>query len=354
MGGIAVDAQKLKAFVVEVLEKAGVTSENAQIAAEVLVTADMRGTRTHGVRQLNRYVNQINRGGINTRADIQVTRSGPTWALVDGHAGLGVVTAYKAMKLAMAKASSDFVGVVSVRNSNHLGAAGYYANMCLARDMIGLVMTNADPTMSVPGSVGRVLGTNPLAYAFPAGRERSVTLDIATSTVSGVKIEQAAGEGKAVPEGWIVDRHGCPTTDPAALAAGGAHLPVGGYKGYGLALMVEILTGVLTASAVMDEIQSFARYPGEPSNVAHFFLAINIGAMVPVSEFKARLDTVVGKIRSSPRAQGVQHIYLPGELEAVEEEKAKTQGVRLDEATLLDLKLLAQDLKILHAHPWAQ
>lgn len=354
MADIAVDARGLMAFVIEVLEKVGIASEDAHIAAEVLVTTDMRGTRTHGVRQLSRYVNQINRGGINPKAEIQMTRSGPTWALVDGQAGLGVVTAYKSMKLAMAKASSDFVGVVTARNSNHLGATGYYANMCLEKDMIGLAMTNADPTMSVPGSAGRILGTNPLAYAFPGGEERSVTLDIATSTVSGVKIEQAAREGKTVPQGWIVDRHGCPTTNPAELAVGGAHLPVGGYKGYGLAVMVEILTGVLTASAVMDEIHSFAQHPEEPSNVAHFFLAMNIGTMVPVNAFKARLDTMVRKIRSSPRAEGVQHIYLPGEMEDVEEEKAKTQGVRLDEPTLSDLMLLARDLKIQRPHPWTQ
>jgi len=352
MGTNAVDAEKLKTFVVQVLEKAGIASEDAQLAAEVLVATDIRGTRTHGVRQLRRYVDQIKLGGINAKADIQVTRSGPTWAVVDGQSGLGMVTAYKAMKLAMAKASSDFVGIVTVRNSNHPGAIGYYANMCVQKDMIGLATTNADPTMSVPGSAGRVLGTNPLAYAFPAGRERSITLDIATSTVSGVKIEQAAREGRAVPEGWIVDRRGCPTTDPAALAAGGAHLPVGGHKGYGLALMVEILTGVLSGSAVMDEIHSFARSPEKPSNVSHFFLAMNIGVMVPISEFKGRLDTVAEKIRSLSK-EG-EHIYLPGEIEVLEEEKAKTQGVCLDESTLSDLRLLAQDFKVRCPYPWAQ
>jgi LDH2 family malate/lactate/ureidoglycolate dehydrogenase len=341
-----VSAPKLKAFVVEVLEKVGISSEDAQTTAEILVTTDMRGTRTHGVRLLKWYVDQIQRGGVNRNARMEIVRSGPTWALVDGQAALGEVTAYKSMKLAMAKAKGNFIGVVGVRNSNHFGAAGYYANMCLEQDVIGFAMTNADPSMSVPGAAARLFGTNPLAYAFPASQEKGLTFDVATSVVAGVKIHQAAREGRRIPEGWIIDRQGRPTTDPTDLEKGGAHLPVGGHKGYGLAFMIEVLTGAFTGSGVMDEVFSYVQYPDRSCNSGHFFMAIDVDTFIPVAEFKARLDAMAHKIRNSPKVEGVERIYVPGEIEAEEQEKGRVRGVLLDETTLSDLKQVADDLGI--------
>jgi len=342
----AVSAPKLRAFVIEVLEKVGISSEDARITAEVLVTTDMRGTRTHGVRLLKWYVNQIQRGGVNRNARMEIVRSGPTWALADGQAGLGEVTAYKSMKLAIAKAQENVVGVVGARNSNHFGAAGYYANMCLEEDMIGFATTNADPSMSVPGAAARLFGTNPIAYAFPAGEEKSPTFDVATSVVAGVKINQATREGRRIPEGWIIDRQGRPTTDPGDLEKGGAHLPVGGHKGYGLALMVELLSGALTGAGVMDEVLSYVQHPDKSCNSGHFFMAINVGAFIPIAEFKSRLDAMVRKIRSSAKMQGVERIYVPGEMEAEEQEKVRVRGLLLDDTTLSDLKQVAEDLDV--------
>jgi ureidoglycolate dehydrogenase (NAD+) len=342
----AVSAPKLKAFVAEVLEKVGISSDDAQITAEVLVTTDMRGTRTHGVRLLKWYVNQIQRGGVNLNARMEIVRSGPTWALVDGQAGLGEVTAYKSMKLAITKAKENFIGVVGARNSNHFGAAGYYANMCLEQDMMGFATTNADPTMSVPGAAARLFGTNPIAYAFPAGEEKALTFDVATSVVAGVKVHQAAREGRRIPEGWIIDRQGRPTTDPNDLEKGGAHLPVGAHKGYGLTFMVEILSGALTGAGVMDEVLSYVQHPDKACNSGHFFMAMDVCAFIPAAEFKARLDAMARKIRSSPRMQGFERVYVPGEIEREEQEKARERGVLLDETTLSDLKQVADDLGV--------
>jgi LDH2 family malate/lactate/ureidoglycolate dehydrogenase len=343
---IAVSASKLKDFVVEVLEKLGISSEDARITAEILVTTDMRGTRTHGVRLLKWYVNQVQRGGVNLNARMEILRSGPTWALIDGQAGLGEVTAYKSMKLAMAKAKENVVGVVGVRNSNHFGAAGYYANMCLEEDMIGFATTNADPMMSVPGAAARLFGTNPIAYAFPAGEDKGLTFDVATSVVAGVKIHQAIREGRRIPEGWIIDRQGRATTDPSDLEKGGAHLPVGGHKGYGLAFMVEVLSGALTGSGMMDEVLSYVQHPDKPCNSGHLFMAIDVGAFIPVADFRARLDSMVRKIRNSPKADGFERIYVPGEIEAEEQERSRVRGVLLDETTLSDLKQVATDLGV--------
>jgi LDH2 family malate/lactate/ureidoglycolate dehydrogenase len=341
---ITVDCANLKRFVVTVLESVGVTSESAQIAAEVLVTTDMRGVRTHGTRQLPGYVQHILRGGISPKADMLVLREGPNWAIVDGNAGLGVVTAHKSMRLAISKAKDHVIGIVGVRNSNHFGAAGYYATLCAHEDMIGIAMTNGDPTMSVPGAMGRVLSNNPLAYAFPASDRTTVDLDISFSGVAGSKIHQAARENRAVPEGLIVDVNGLPTTDPRDFENGGAHIPIGGHKGFGLALMVEILTGVLTGAGVTKEVMSFVEHPSQPSQVGHLFLAIDIAPFVPLAVFKARVNKLATEIREFPKSSDADRIYIPGEMEREEEENAKIHGIALDDATATRLRLLAQDL----------
>lgn len=225
-----------------------------------------------------------------------------------------------------------------------MGAVGYYAMMCVNEDMMGLAMTNGDPTMSAPGAAGRVLSNSPLAYAVPAGCETPVALDIALSVVAGVKVHQAAREHRLVPEGWIIDQNGLPTTNPRDFENGGAHIPIGGHKGFGLALMVEILAGVMTGSGITKEVASFVQDPKRPSNVGHFFMAINVAVLMPIGEFKARVDRLAREIKVFPRAEDVERIYVPGEMEYEEEEKAKVRGVVLDETTTNSLRALAQDL----------
>jgi LDH2 family malate/lactate/ureidoglycolate dehydrogenase len=343
---ITYDPERIAAFCALALERVGMARADAQILANALVTTDMRGVRTHGTLQLKGYIRQIQRGGMNPRAQFEVLAQGPSFALVDGQAGSGVVTGYKAMRLAMALAAENMIAMVGVRNSNHFGAAGYYASMCLSQDLIGFAMTNGDPTMGAPGAAARVLSNDPLAYAFPAGAQDPVMLDIAMSVVAGVKVHQAARQGKNVPPGWIVDKDGAPTTDPRAFEAGGAHVPIGGHKGFGLALMVELLAGVLTGAGVTHAARSFVAEPDKPSAIGHFFMVINPRAFMPIREFKSRVDGLAQQIKDTPRAAGVERIYVPGEMEWEREAAARTHGLELDAATLNSLVELADELGI--------
>ena len=345
MAEMKVKPQRVKDFCVCALEKAGVASDDARIAAEVLVTADMRGTTTHGTIGLRGYIRQIREGGMNPKADIEIVRDGPTWAVMDGHAGLGLVTSFKATQLAIAKAKSNTVGMVWVKNSNHFAAAGYYAMMCAEADMIGLAMTNADISLSAPGSAGRVIGNNAFAYGAPAGATPPVNLDIAMGVVAGGKVHAAAREGRSIPLGWAIDSQGVPTTDPKKYEEeGGATVPLAGHKGFGLALLIEILAGVMTGGGIRTDLKSYAQHPESPSDIGHFFMAIDIETIMPIEEFKGRIDSLITGISSSPKAQGVDRICLPGEMEYEREEKAKTEGFVLDDGAMANLKGLAQDL----------
>jgi ureidoglycolate dehydrogenase (NAD+) len=205
-------------------------------------------------------------------------------------------------------------------------------------------MSNGDPTMSAPGAAGRVLSNSPFAYAIPTCREPLLALDIAFSAVAGVKIHQAAREHRLVPEGWIVDKNGLPTTNPKDFENGGAHIPIGGHKGFGLALMVEILAGVITGSGITKEVTSFVQYPMNPSNVGHFFMALNVASLMSMDEFKSRVDRLATEIKTFPRREDTERIYVPGEMEFGEEEKARTHGVLLDKTTRNSLRALAHDL----------
>ena len=347
MSETAVKPQRVKDFCVRALEKVGMSFDDARIAAEVLVTADMRGTTTHGTIGLRGYIRQIRKGGMNPKADIEILREAPTWAVVDGHAGLGVVTSYKATQLAIAKAKADTIGMVWVKNSNHFAAAGYYAMMCAEADMFGMAMTNADISLSAPGSAGRVIGNNPFAYGAPAGESPPVNLDIAMGVVAGGKVHAAAREGKCIPLGWAIDGQGVPTTDPREYEEkGGATVPLAGHKGFGLALFIEILAGVMTGGGIRTELKSFAQHPESPSGIGHYFMAIDIGTIMPIEEFRIRMDSLITGVISSPKAQGVDRIYVPGEIEYEREERAKTEGFVLDEGALNSLKGLAQDLEL--------
>ena len=217
---------------------------------------------------------------------------------------------YRSMELAMRKAKACGIGYVGVKHSSHYGAAGFYANLAARHDMFGLSMCNVDPCMTVPGSKGKVLGTNPIAYAAPAGEEKPVYLDIATSAVAATKIFSAKALGKPIPDNWLVDEDGMPTTDPSQYPLKGAQLPMAGHKGYGLAVMVEILTAVLTGAAVMSGVSSWVLDSPDPTNEGHAFIAIDIAQMMPLGEFKGRMDGMIREIKAAPLAQR-RRAHLP-------------------------------------------
>jgi ureidoglycolate dehydrogenase (NAD+) len=311
-----VSVEALRAFCLDALRKVGVGEEDAATTADVLVTTDTWGVFTHGVKSLRGYIRRIQGGGIRADARPRVTAEGPGWAIVDGDSGLGMVTSAFAMRAAIRKARAVGIGYAALFNSCHFGAAGYYAAMAAREDMVGLAMANDKPSVTAPGALGRVTGSNPLAYAVPTGSGMPILLDMATSTVAGGKVAAAHARGKAIPEGWVVDVDGRPTNDPGAFLAGGALTPMAGHKGYGLALLIETLSAVLTGAAVTRQVGSWAvGDPSLPTGHGAAFIAVDVDAMMPVGAFKRRVDALVQEIRSAPRAAGSDRVYLPGESE---------------------------------------
>jgi ureidoglycolate dehydrogenase (NAD+) len=343
LSGKKVCPEDLREFCVEAMLKSGMNEKDSRTAADVLVTTDIFGVHTHGTKQLRNLLKNVRLGGLNAKASPEVVSEGPAWGMIDGHHAMPMVTSCMAMTLAIKKAKDSGIGYVGVRHSSHFGAAGYYANMAAKEDMFGLAMTNVDICVTVTGAKGRVLGTNPLAYASPAGREKPVFLDVATSTVAISKIFAARTLGKTIPDNWLVDENGVPTTDPNKCSVG-ALVPMAGHKGYGIALMIEILCGVLTGSGVTRQVGVWVEEFDKPANQGHSFIAIDIGVFMPIQQFKDRMDRLIREIKSSPKVDGVDQIYLPGEIEWLKREKALREGIQLPDDVVASLAGLAEDI----------
>jgi LDH2 family malate/lactate/ureidoglycolate dehydrogenase len=356
----SVQPDALRALCVRVFEKLSVPTAEAEIIAEVLLAANLRGIDSHGVARLRRYVKGLQDGVMLARPEEKVISETATTALIDAGAGLGQPVSYRAMNMAIEKASKHGTGFTTVRNSNHYGIAGYYAMMALEHDMIGLSMTNA-AVLVVP-TFGRdaMLGTNPIAVAAPADQERPFVLDMATSTVPRGKLEVYNRQETPLPDGWATDETGTPTTDAARVLdnllarRGGGLLPLGGagellsgHKGYGLALLVDVLCGVLPGAGYADNI--YPKTPeGKPlpANVGHFFGAIKVGAFRPLDEFKATMDDIIRRLKATPKAQGADRIYIHGEKEYEEAERRAEEGIPLGPKVEADLKSIAQELGV--------
>ena len=356
-GSIWVPEPTLRSFTTTVFRKLGVPARDARVTTDVLVTADLRGIGSHGVARLPRYVTGIRDGTISRKDSSRVVKQTRATAVIDGGNGLGQVVGRNGMELAIEKARRTSVGFVAVRNSNHYGIAGYYSMIALKAGMIGISMTNAAPLV-VP-TFGRisVLGTNPISVAVPAGREGPFVLDMATSVVPRGSIEVYDRQGKRMPLGWAVDASGHATEDPKAVLEalakrlGGGILPLGGegeefsgHKGYGLALLVDILCGVLPGAAFGLDV-----YADEDSaNVGHFFGAIDVRAFRPLREFKRDMDKFVRMIRESPKAAGHDRIYIHGEKSAAMEKERKAKGIPLGPKTVASLQKIGEDTGV----PW--
>jgi LDH2 family malate/lactate/ureidoglycolate dehydrogenase len=357
---IASDA--LRGLCQDVFEALDVPGQDAAIAADVLVSADLRGIASHGIARLRRYVNGLRGGMIVARPNVQVVRETPATTLIDAGAGLGQPVSYRAMEMAIKKALDVGVGFVSVRNSNHYGIAGYYAMMALEHDCMGMSMTNAS-VLVVP-TFGRdaVLGTNPIAVAAPAAEERAFVLDMATSTVPRGKLEVYGRQEKPLPLGWALNESGTPTADTERVLAnfadkkrgGGGLLPLGGagellggHKGYGLSLMVDILCGVLSGAAYANLV-----YPkgaaGEPlpSKIGHYFGAWRVDAFRSPGEFKASMDDLQRRLKAAPRVEGQDRIYIHGEKEYEAEARHLREGVPLSPKVVADLRGLADEFGV--------
>ncbi len=341
---VAVNAGKLTEFTTRVLQKVGIPDEDARITANILVATDLRGIDSHGVGHLaSMYVRGIREGRTNPKPDTKIFSQAPATAVMDGDRGLGFVVGYRAMMEAIRRAETTGAGFVTVRNSTHFGAGGNYAMMALPRNMIGVSMTVGGKGMVAPGSVGRGVTINVISIAVPAKEEAPFVLDMATTVVAAGKIEIATREGQTLPEGWVVDGEGKPVTDPTQYyKEGSALLPLGGipqtgsYKGFGLAVAVDILCRVLSGSMA----------GGSQMAGNHFFGALRIEGFMPADEFKKAMDKMVKEYHALPKSAGVDRLYLSGEVEYEIEKRRRKDGIPLHPSIIKSLQNLAEELDI--------
>lgn len=324
-----VPADVLRDWAADVFATVGVPSTDSQVAADVLVTANLRGVDTHGIVRLPHYIKRIQSGVINAQPNLNAERNGAAAILVNGDFGMGMVVGAWAMRLAMENARNYGISVVGVQQSTHFGAADYYARLASQANMIGMSFTNTGPSMAPWGSKTAFLGTNPLAFAAPGGIEGGITMDMATSQVAWGKLMLAARAGKKVQFGWATDKEGRPTDDPA-IGMDGLMLPLGGYKGYGLALMIEVLCAMLTGA-------DYGPHLKDGKGVGHFFIAIDVARFMPLEQFQERLAVMVQEIHACQRAPGVERLYVPGEPELETQTRRQREGIPLPDDVISDL-----------------
>ncbi|MCL6600152.1 MAG: Ldh family oxidoreductase [Alicyclobacillus macrosporangiidus] len=335
----------LHRFTRDVFMRAGVPAEDADWTAQALVQADLQGLSSHGVSRLAAYVNGIVRGKVKPVPAIRVTESGPAIAMVDGDDGLGPVVAKVAMEAAMDRAERIGVGVVTVRNGNHIGSLSIYTEMAMARHLIGVALCNGQSAIPPWGGRRPYFGTNPIALAAPHGDGEPVSIDMATSVVARGKIILAAKRGEPIPEGWALDEHGRPTTDPVS-ALRGAVLPMAGAKGYGLALAVEVLSGVLSGAQFGDRVGSvYDDSPGMPGT-GMFFMALNPAFFIGQRVFADRMEALVRDIRAIPPADGFDRVYLPGERRRHTRRMREAEGIPVPPETMREFEQLSQQYNV--------
>ncbi|MFN3840420.1 MAG: Ldh family oxidoreductase [Cyclobacteriaceae bacterium] len=343
---------ELNRFAYSVFVKMGCPAEDARLAADALLAADVRGIDSHGVARLSGYVRLWEAKRINPRPTLRIVHESPGTATVDGDAGLGLVVAPKAMGIAMEKAKICGTGWVAVRNSNHFGIAGYHTMMALKQDMIGWAMTNASPLVAPTFSTERLLGTNPISVAIPAGKQPPFVLDMATTTAANGKLEILQRKNKEAPFGWIQTREGTPSTNPHELKEGGALIPLGSdyehgsHKGYGLGAMVDILSAVLSGANYGPWVPPFVAFlqpPPDPvgTGIGHFLGAMRIDAFRPADEFKQHMDNWITRFRSAKPIEGKPMVLIHGDPEREMSEKRLKDGVELNPNVENDLKELA-------------
>lgn len=354
----------LRNFTQNIFLAMGCGEAHAALAADVLILSDLRGIDSHGVARLIGYVRLWENKRINTNPNITIVHETPTTATVDGDAGLGLVVAPFAMQLAIKKAEQYGSGWVAVRNSNHFGIAGYHTLMAVEKDMIGYAMTNASPLVAPTFSNERMLGTNPICYAFPAGKYPPVVIDMATSAAANGKLEIAQRMGKQVPDGWIQDAEGNFTTDPHALKSGGSLLPLGSdrehgsHKGFGLSATVDILSAVLSGANYgpwVPPFVSFLEPPADPVGlgIGHFLGAMRVDGFRPVDEFKSHLDNWIGRFKSASTIDPKQKVIIPGEPEYEAEIERRKNGIPLIDAVVNDLNGLADKFGLNRLNPYS-
>lgn len=339
-------AEQLKNLSVGIFKAAGASDYEAEVVSQHLVNANLAGHDSHGVLRIPSYISMIKEGykpygyvsKIVPGAQIEIVKETETTALIDGHWGFGQVTAGKAMELAIEKAKKHGVGAVGVLHCNHIGRLGEYSMMAAKEDLIGFVVCNSGRLVTPFGGIDRIMSTNPITMAIPAGKERDFLLDMATSVHAEGKVHVWRSKGEKLPDGWIIDKEGTPSNDPEDLYAGGAILPMGrdvGYKGFGLAMIVDILAGALTGHGCT----SGKEYIGGNGT---FMMAIRIDCFMDLDTFKGRVDELVRNVKNSRKALGVDEILIPGEPEINSREERLKTGILVPEKTWEEIKETAK------------
>lgn len=341
--------QQLYTFTESVFLGMGCSTQDAATASRVLLSADMRGIDSHGVARLSGYVRLWDAGRINAKPTIKIVHETPSTAVIDGDAGLGLVVAPYAMQVAIDKAKVAGTGWVSVRNSNHFGIAGIHAMMALEQDMTGIAMTNASALVAPTFSVERMLGTNPIAVAIPAGMQPPFVADFATTTAANGKLELLQRKNADAPLGWVQDKDGTDTHDANALKKGGLLLPLGSdrehgsHKGYALGSIVDIFSAVMSGASYGPWAPPFPAYVPMPQHMpgqglGHFFGAMRIDAFRPAEEFKTHMDNWIARFREAKPAPGHEKVLIPGDPEREMEALRATDGIPLQDTMVAELR----------------
>jgi len=353
---IYIDAKKLEKFMIDVFFGLGVPKDDAEIIGKVLIASDLRGIDTHGIQRCKMYYDRIKAGIYEVNTKIDVIKDGPTTALWDGNCGMGHVIAYKAMKTAIEKAKKYGLGAIAVRNSTHFGIAGYYSLMAIEEGMIGLTTTNARPSIPPTLGVEPMLGTNPLTFGAPTDEEFPFCLDCATSIIQRGKVELYERLDKDLPEGVVIDDEGNSITNPskilekmlerkaALLPLGGSGEDKSGYKGYGYATIVELLSAALQDGIYLRDTLGIKEDGQKRLKVGHFFLAINIESFLPIENFTKTAGEIMRGLRSAKKEPGSERIYTAGEKEYEAEIERSKKGIALNESLQKDIKIMQNEL----------
>lgn len=344
--------ERLLDFATAVYVRTGMPEEDARLAADTLVQADLWGHQSHGVMRLSWYVARLRAGVCDLVAKPEAVVDAGAIAVLDGRDGMGQVLTAHAMQDAIRRAKAHGIGAVALRNSNHFGTAMYFTLMAARAGCVGFLSTNASPAMAPWGGRRKAVGTNPWSWAAPAGSHPPMVLDIANTGVARGKIYLARQKGQSIPEGWAINAAGAPTTDPAE-AIEGIILPMAGHKGYAIAVVMDMLSGVLTGSAFGTGVHG--PYQTEHrSGAGQFMVALDIAAIQPLAEFEARMDRLIAELRSVPLAQGFEEVVYPGEIEARNDVRSRAEGLLLPPDTLADLSKLASETGLTSRLPFAR
>ena len=333
------DVNKLKMYTAAIMRSVGLNEEDSELFADSLLEADMRDISSHGLTRLKTYAQRLEEGLVENKTELTILNESPSMLLIDANNSLGVSAAYQTMRMCVERAKESGACFAAIRGGNHFGIASYFADYAARNDMLGVAMANGPAAMAPIGGKKALFGTNPLAVSLPTGKYRTLSLDMATSVVARGKITLAKKEHRSIPEGWGIDSEGLATTDPAKVAF---VLPFGGVKGYGIGLIIEILCSCLSGACNGQTMGSFYDFSGKIQNAGFFVGALNIGKILPITDFMDRVDELITSVKESPRTQDCAEIFIPGEIEQNNMEAARRDGIKISGEVLSELKEIGE------------